>query len=138
VVHLAPALAQGLLGFVAAAYSEAASDALPASAARRRALYACIDAWLQDPDLSPAEIAREAGISSRRLRAVLAAGGESFSSYLLRRRLERCADLLRDVRWRGRTITEIAFRSGFNNATHFGYAFKKHYGRTPRDFRASA
>jgi AraC-like DNA-binding protein len=133
----APALAQGLLGFVAAAYSAEADESLTATEARCRALFACIDARLQDPELLPADIAREAGISPRRLRALLAAGGESFCAYVLRRRLERCAGLLRDVRWRGCSITEIAFRSGFNNATHFGYAFKKRYGCTPREFRAS-
>ena len=82
-------------------------------------------------------MARAAGISTRRLRALLARGGESFSSYLLRRRLERCAQLLRDSCWRGRSITEIAFRSGFNNTTHFGYAFKRRYGLTPREFRSA-
>ena len=135
-MRFTPALAQGLLGFVAAAYSESADDCLSSAEARRRALLACIDSRLHDPDLAPFDVAHDAGISPRRLRALLAAGGESFSAYLLRRRLERCAALLRDFRWRSRSITEIAFRSGFNNATHFGYAFKKHYGQNPRDFRA--
>jgi len=135
--QFAPALAQGLLGFVAAAYSEGMDELLPAAEARRRALYACIDARLHDAELTPAHIAHDAGVSTRRLRALFAAGGESFSSYVLRRRLERCAELLRDARWRGCSITDIAFRAGFNNATHFGYAFRQRYGQTPRDYRAA-
>jgi AraC family transcriptional regulator, positive regulator of tynA and feaB len=135
--HFVPALAQGLLGFVAAAYSDGADEPLPAAEARQRALLALIDARLHDADLNPADVAREAGVSPRRLRALLAAGGEPFSAYVLRRRLERCAVLLRDAHWRGCSITEIAFRAGFNNATHFGYAFKRRYGKTPREFRAS-
>ena len=67
---------------------------------------------------------------------MLAEGGESFSAYLLRRRLERCADLLRDAAWQGRSITDIAFRNGFNNATHFGHAFRLRYGMTPSEYRS--
>jgi AraC-like DNA-binding protein len=55
----------------------------------------------------------------------------------LRRRLERCATLLHDPHWLSRSITDIAFRNGFNNMTHFGYAFKKHFGSTPREYRAT-
>ena len=137
-VRFPPAFAQGLLGLVAAAYS-ADDDLLPdGAAARRRALFGRMDARLHDPMLSPDDIAREAGISTRRLRAILADGGESFSAYLLRRRLECCADLLRDAHWRTRSITDIAFRNGFNNATHFGHAFKRRYGMTPSDYRSTA
>jgi len=67
---------------------------------------------------------------------VLAAEGESFSSYVLRERLQRCAQVLADVAARGRTITEIAFQMGFGNVTYFGQAFKMHYGVTPRQYRA--
>jgi AraC-like DNA-binding protein len=134
--QFAPTLAQCLLQFVAAAYGDS-SDAAPAASTRHQALLACIDARLNDPQLGPDEVARAAGISTRRLRALLAEGGESFSAYLLRRRVERCAQLLRDARWRTHSITEIAFRCGFNNATHFGYAFKRRYGLTPREYRSA-
>ena len=133
---LPPAVAQGLLGFIAATYAECSDDSLPIAAARRDALLRRIEARLHDPDLSPADIAVEFGITARRLRTLLAAGGESFSSYVLRRRLERCAELLSDGKWNKCSITDIAFRAGFNNATHFGYAFKKHFGTTPREYRA--
>lgn len=133
-----PAFAQGLMGFIAEAYA-AEPDCLPESAlvARVAALRARIDARLADPDLAPGDIAGEAGISERRLRALLAAEGEGFGAYLLRRRLERCAAWLRDPHWRGISITQVAFRAGFNNATHFGHAFRQRYGVTPRDWRRS-
>jgi AraC-like DNA-binding protein len=131
----APALAQGLLGFVAAAYAMEPETSLPVAVARRQALLASIDARVNDPDLTPADIAVEAGISTRRLRAVLADGGESFSGFVLRRRLENCARLLRDTSWDRRSITEVAFRTGFNNVTHFGYAFKRRFGVSPREYR---
>lgn len=131
-----PAFAQGLLGFIAEAYA-AEPDCAPGSAVAQRvaALRAHIESRLADPDLAPADIARESGISERRLRALLATQGEGFTAFLLRRRLERCAGWLRDPQWRGISITQIAFRAGFNNPTHFGYAFRRRYGMSPRDWR---
>jgi AraC family transcriptional regulator, positive regulator of tynA and feaB len=43
-----------------------------------------------------------------------------------------------DRGWAGQTITEIAFRHGFNNLTHFGCAFRKRFGVAPRDYRRQA
>ena len=57
------------------------------------------------------------------------------SSYILRRRLEECGKQLTDALWRKRTITEIAFSWGFNNATHFARVFRDQYGTSPRDYR---
>ncbi|MEJ0042287.1 MAG: helix-turn-helix domain-containing protein [Rhizomicrobium sp.] len=56
---------------------------------------------------------------------------ETVSDYVLRRRLEECGRQLADVLWRQRTITEIAFGWGFNNATHFARVFRNHYGTNP-------
>ena len=132
-----PAFAQGLLGFIAEAYAgESACLPESARAAQVAALRARVDARRSQPDLSPRDIAAEARISERRLRAILATNGEGFAAYLLRRRLERCAEWLRHPSWRDISITQIAFRAGFNNATHFGHAFRERYGVTPRDWRA--
>jgi AraC-like DNA-binding protein len=133
-----PAFAQGLLGFIAEAYANE-PDCLPESAlaARVAALRARIDARLAEPDLAPGHIAQEAGVSERRLRALLAEQGEGFAAYVLRRRLERCAEWLRLPSWQAVSITQIAFRAGFNNATHFGHAFRQRYGVAPRDWRAA-
>ena len=131
-----PAFAQGLLGFIAEAYASE-PECMPESAddARAAALRLRIDARLAEPELAPRDIAHEAGISERRLRALLATQGEGFAAYLLRRRLERCAAWLRDARWCNVSITQIAFRAGFNNATHFGHAFRERFGVTPREWR---
>ena len=50
-------------------------------------------------------------------------------------RLERCAEWLRQPSWRDISITQIAFRAGFNNATHFGHVFRERYGVAPREWR---
>jgi AraC-like DNA-binding protein len=133
---LSPAFGDSMLGFIAATYSSCdEGTATRGAEARAKAFRAYINSRLTDPDLSPSAVASHAGVSERYLRAVLAAEGETFSSYVLRQRLQRCALLLRDADWRHRTITEIAFQSGFSNVTWFGQAFKTHFAVTPRDYR---
>ncbi len=140
-VHAAsftPEFGSGLLGFIAAAYSNRAERAThAATASRYAAILARIEAHLDDPELSPGTIAREFGFSTRRLRAVLAADELSFSSYVRQRRLERCAERLRQPAWARHSILSIALSAGFNNATHFGHAFRKRFGVTPREWRAN-
>jgi AraC-like DNA-binding protein len=138
-ISLSAAFGESLLGMVAATYASNL-DARTAfgQEARAQAYRAYIESRLTDPELRPDEVACHFGISPRYLRTVLSADGETFSAYLLRRRLERCARLLRDPDWSGTSITAIAFQSGFSNATHFGQAFKARYGRSPRDYRFSA
>jgi AraC family transcriptional regulator, positive regulator of tynA and feaB len=135
---LSPVVGDSVLSFVAATYASCSSDTTARGAeARAKAFRAYIHSRLTDPDLKPAEVASQVGVSERYLRAVLAAEGETFSSYVLRQRLQRCALLLEDPGSRRRTITQIAFQAGFSNATYFGQAFKARYGVTPRDYRAS-
>jgi AraC-like DNA-binding protein len=40
-----------------------------------------------------------------------------------------------DAAQRSRTVTEIAFLHGFNNASHFGRVFRERYQATPSDYR---
>ncbi len=137
ITGLTPAFGETLLSLVAATF---ASDVMLPTARGRQArakLYrSYIELRLADPDLTPRDIASHFGVSERYVRQVLSADDESFTSYVLRRRLERCAKLLTDPDWAHRTITDIAFHGGFSNATHFGHAFKVRYGLTPRDFRS--
>lgn len=50
--------------------------------------------------------------------------------YLLRVRLARAADLLRE----GESVTETSFRCGFENLSHFIRSFRRAYGVTPSRF----
>jgi AraC-like DNA-binding protein len=102
---------------------------------RRIQIKRYIEANLRDPDLSVRSVAAAFGISPRYLHILFAQENETVSSYILRRRLEECGRQLADMLWRRRTITEIAFGWGFNNATHFARVFRNHYGTSPRDYR---
>jgi AraC-like DNA-binding protein len=108
------------------------------SVGRRLQIRRHIEANLRDPEMSARSIAASFGISTRYLHILFAAEDETVSNYMLRRRLEETARQLSDAAWRRRTITEVAFGWGFNNATHFARVFKDRFGLSPRDFRASA
>lgn len=58
--------------------------------------------------------------------------GESPGKWLLRQRLDRSADLLRNS---GMNVTEVAFESGFQDVSHFSRVFKERFGTTPVAFR---
>jgi AraC-like DNA-binding protein len=60
---------------------------------------------------------------------------ETVARYILRRRLEACAQALVSSTQRGRTVTSIAFDYGFNSPTHFGWVFRSKFEMTPREYQ---
>jgi AraC-like DNA-binding protein len=58
--------------------------------------------------------------------------GETFGTYLLRRRLERAQHLLITT---PSSIKVIAWRAGFSDPDYFGAAFRRAVGCTPTAFR---
>jgi AraC-like DNA-binding protein len=105
--------------------------------ARRVQARRFIEAHLKEPDLTATAVASALEVSPRYLRMLFAADHETVWGYILRRRLEECARQLANVLWRGQTITEVALTGGFNSAAHFTRAFRKQYGITPRQYRAT-
>ena len=95
-------------------------------------------AALDDPDLSPAQIAAKVGISVRTLHRIFQASGETFWTWIRDRRLERCHAELTAPTASKRTITEVAFRWGFNELSTFDRNFRKRYGASPRQVRSSS
>jgi len=95
-------------------------------------------AALDDPELTPAKVAAKAGVSVRTLHRVFQASGETFWSWIRDRRLERCYAELTAPTASRRSITEVAFRWGFNELSTFDRNFRKRYGASPRNVRSSA
>jgi AraC-like DNA-binding protein len=60
--------------------------------------------------------------------------GEPPHQYLLTRRLERAAALLRTSDW---SVTDICFAVGWNSVGSFTTSFGRVFGRTPLEYRAS-
>lgn len=99
-----------------------------------RRVKAFIEAELRNPQLTVESIAAHFQVSSRYLRSLFQ-GEEKLSQYILRRRLEESAKQLLDDHYRTSSITDIAYRCGFNSSTHFARCFKALYGERARDFR---
>ncbi|MFZ6049575.1 helix-turn-helix domain-containing protein [Pseudomonas sp. CR3202] len=90
---------------------------------------------LGDPMLNAQRVAQGTGLSARYINKLFEQEGASLMRYTLRRRLERCgADLLNPANAALR-ISDIAFRWGFNDLSHFSRVFRDHYGHSPRDWR---
>jgi len=92
------------------------------------------DARYAEP-LGVADLARAAGLSpahfSREFRKTF---GESPHSYLLTRRLERAAALLRNT---DRSVADICMSVGLTSVGSFTSSFSRLFGRSPTAYRAS-
>lgn len=94
-----------------------------------------ITASLTNPDLTPELIASTQGISTRYLHKLFQAEGTSVATHIRNHRLEQCRRDMRDARQSHLSVTDIAFKWGFNNAAHFSRIFKKQYNISPTDYR---
>jgi AraC-like DNA-binding protein len=90
---------------------------------------------LGDPELCPADAAREAGISVRHLNRLFAMEGSSLSDYIWKQRTAMAYRDLVNVHSRGATIGEIAYRWGFSSQAHFCRAIGATYGAPPSALR---
>jgi AraC-like DNA-binding protein len=92
------------------------------------------DARYSEP-LDVAELAGAAGLSrahfSREFRRVF---GESPHAYLLTRRLERAAALLRTT---DNSVAEVCMAVGLQSVGSFTTSFTRTYGMTPTEYRAA-
>jgi AraC-like DNA-binding protein len=81
------------------------------------------------------DLARAAGLSRAHFsREFRRAFGESPHSYLLTRRLERAAALLRTT---DRPVADICFRVGLQSVGSFTTSFTRTYGMSPTAYRAA-
>src|SRR5213078_4814540 len=79
------------------------------------------------------DLARAAGLSRAHFsREFRAAFGESPHAYLLTRRLERAAALLRNT---DRSVAEICFDVGLQSVGSFTTSFTRTFGRSPLAYR---
>lgn len=58
--------------------------------------------------------------------------GESFTEYLIRRRMETARELLSNPAMK---IQDVALKTGYSNQRYFASCFKKYYGCTPTEYR---
>lgn len=86
-------------------------------------------------ELSLDWVSKRHGISPSYVRALFEQEGISFTEYLLKVRLQRAYDCLLHPAFALKTITDIAYLSGFNNVSWFYKAFKQRFGIAPGELR---
>jgi AraC family transcriptional activator of tynA and feaB len=91
-----------------------------------------------DPDLTPAEIAQEIGVSTRTLARVFAANNDTIMRRVFDERVRQAARFLTAPAYAKRSVTDIAFACGFNDLSHFGRMFSSKMHMTPSQWRRRA
>jgi AraC-like DNA-binding protein len=96
-----------------------------------------INERLHDPCLTATGLAREQGISRRRLDELFVnVVGTPVAACIADRRLVRASQLLRDPAHLELSVSRIAAQVGFHDASHFSRVFKGRFGATPKAWRA--
>ncbi|MEV6231274.1 AraC family transcriptional regulator [Saccharopolyspora shandongensis] len=91
------------------------------------------NAW--DPGLNTESIAQALGWSARQIQAVFQRTGTTPSELIRQERLHHAQLQLENPANVRKTITQIAYESGFNSAHTFTKAFRQYFGHTPKDHR---
>jgi len=129
------ALTENLCNLVALATApEIATDRMQPEL-QLEALFVFCRQHLHESELSPQLAADHLGISLGTLHARFRQTGQSFGRFVLASRLDACRAALRDPRQMSSNISEIAYRWGFNDLSHFNKAFRAHFNMTPGECR---
>ncbi len=90
-----------------------------------------------DPEISLDIIVERLGINKSKINTILKDElGMTFTAYINKLRLTEAARLLSE--YPDETISQIAYRVGFNNASYFNKLFKETYGCSPKYFKSSS
>jgi AraC-like DNA-binding protein len=132
-------LGDELMDVVALALDAGQGDEPSADHAVQRARLRSVKAWIEehlaDPDLSLEKVAKHNGISLRHLHYLFKLTDMSASEWIWDRRLQRSYDVLTQPELVDSSITEVAYRVGFNSSSHFSTAFRRKFGIRPSDVK---
>lgn len=100
-----------------------------------RRILAAIQGSFFDHQLDASKIAAAVAISGRYLHKILAQEGTTYVRELFRVRLEHARAMLCDPRFGDLSVSEIGWRCGFCDPSHFSRRFKGFFGISPGSFR---
>lgn len=124
-----PAARNATLELLAAALQDIPLGPPGTPAVLRAAAETYIDRNLADPSLSPASVAGGLRVSLRSLHRAFEDSADSVSGTIRVRRLARARDDL----LAGRTVSQVARRWQYSDASHFSRTFKSHFGHSPSE-----
>ncbi|QPF90360.1 helix-turn-helix domain-containing protein [Bradyrhizobium commune] len=104
-------------------------------AVRLAAIKADIVANLNDGNLNATMVATRNRMTVRYLHKLFESEGITYSEFVVRERLARAYQNLRNPLHSQRAIGTIAFDLGFNDLSYFNRAFRRRYNATPSDVR---
>lgn len=131
--------AAAMLPLLCEAHSGRAAEGATVLGARElllRRMLAFIDAHRDDPDLSPDALRLHFGLSRRQLYKAFDAADEGPAALIRQRRLAAARAEL--VLQPGTPVAQIAYGCGFASVSDFGRAFRREYGLSPSELRASS
>lgn len=91
-----------------------------------------LDSNLGDERLSAATVAAAFGISVRYLHRLFEDADSSFAKLVCEKRLHRCAA---ELAVRGAPVSQVAYRWGFNDLSHFCRVFRRRYGMSASEWQ---
>lgn len=106
------------------------------TALHREQIKACVRARLREPDLSVSTIAAQLKLAPSTLHRAWSGEPRSLADWIWTQRLDAARRDLCDPTLAARSVCEIAFSWGFNNAAHFSRAFRARFGCAPSELRA--
>lgn len=135
-------LGDDLMDVLALAFDSAHGEEPMSDQSVQKARLRSVKAWLEDhlcePDLTLESVAKNNSVSLRYLHALFRLEGTSISNWIWNRRLERSYDMLLNCDHDARSLTEIAYRVGFNSSSHFSTTFRRRFGVRPSDVRRTS
>lgn len=96
-----------------------------------------LDRYFAHPSFSLPMLARRVGVTPRHVQALLADLETSFTDEVTRRRLDCARDMLTSPHHAYKSIIEISGECGFATVSHFHRIFRRAFGMTPGEMRAS-
>ncbi len=89
-----------------------------------------------DPDLTVKKLCADTGITHAKVQAILKKQFQlTFRQYLNKIKIHEAKRILLET---DRQVTDIAYRVGYKNVTHFNRIFKETEGQSPNQFRKSS
>jgi AraC-like DNA-binding protein len=91
-----------------------------------------------DPEISVRKLAKQLDWPIQQVSMVINQHYQcSFSEKINRERVNEAERLIKDPMWKDRSLLDVAFEAGFNSKASFNVMFKRHAGKTPREYRKS-